>query len=193
MDYLTKTIENNSYVKNCTSNKEKDINSLSYLICRELSQSDCIKLGTGIEKVLKDIILDKNKQLENIKPKNSKGQKEKDHLFKDEKNKIIYYAELKSNLNLDTEKCKSTSDKCELILDELKTEFSDYDIKMFLIGIRYYDKKIIPKIIMNKYKNIHNHVVGINDYLQELNTGIQFYDENDYKEFLNILANSMFK
>jgi hypothetical protein len=192
MDYLTEIITNNSYVKNCTSNKEKDINSLSYLICRELSQSDCIKLGTGIEKVLKDIILDKNKQLENIKPKNSKGQKEKDHLFKDEKNKIIYYAELKSNLNLDTEKCKSTSDKCELILDELKTEFVDYEIKMFLIGIRYYDKKIIPKIIMNKYKNIHNNVVGINDYLQELNAGIQF-DENDYKEFLNILANSMFK
>jgi hypothetical protein len=192
MDYLTEIITNNSYVKNCTSNKEKDINSLSYLICRELSQSDCIKLGTGIEKVLKDIIIDKNKQLENIKPKNSKGQKEKDHLFKDEKNKIIYYAELKSNLNLDTEKCKSTSDKCELILDELKTEFVDYEIKMFLIGIRYYDKKIIPKIIINKYKNIHNNVVGINDYLQELNAGIQF-DENDYKEFLNILANSMFK
>jgi hypothetical protein len=192
MDYLTEIITNNSYVKNCTSNKEKDINSLSYLICRELSQSDCIKLGTGIEKVLKDIIIDKNKQLENIKPKNSKGQKEKDHLFKDEKNKIIYYAELKSNLNLDTEKCKSTSDKCELILDELKTEFVDYEIKMFLIGIRYYDKKIIPKIIINKYKNIHNNVVGINDYLQELNAGIQF-DENEYKEFLNILANSMFK
>jgi hypothetical protein len=190
---LSGIIANNLYVKSCVSNKKKEVNSLSYLIDRELSQSDCIKLGSGIEKVTKDIILEQNKNLQNIKPKNTKGQKEKDHLFKDEEKKIIYYAELKSNLNLDTEKCKSTSDKCILILDELKTEFPDYEIKMFLIGIRYYEKKIMPKIIANKYTAIDNHLIGINDYFNYLNVDLKFDDENEYKEFLNILANSMFK
>jgi hypothetical protein len=193
LTYLTGIIVNNEYVKSCISNKNKDINSLSYLIYRGLSQSDCIKLGTGIEKVLKDIILDKNKLLQNIKPKNTKGQKEKDHLFKDDEKKIIYYAELKSNLNLDTEKCKSTSDKCVSILEELKIQFPDYEIKMFLIGLRYFDKKIIPKIIMNKYKIIQENVVGINDYFEHLHIDMKFADENEYKGFLNILANSMFK
>ena len=190
---LKDIIDKNDYVFSCVSNKKKDYNSLSYLIEKDLSQSDCIKLGIGIEKVFKDIIISRNTNLENIKPINKKGQKEKDHLFKDETTKTIYYAEIKSNLNLDTEKCKSTSDKCVSILEELKIQFPDYEIKMFLIGLRYFDKKIIPKIVMNKYKIIQENVVGINDYFEQLHIGMKFADENEYKGFLNILANSMFK
>ena len=108
---LFSIIENNSYIKTSKSNKKKDINSLSYLIIRELSQSDCIKLGNGLEKIFYDIVLTYTK-LKDIKPKNKKGKKEKDHLFCDETNKIIYYAEFKSNINLDTEKSKSTYQKC---------------------------------------------------------------------------------
>lgn len=189
---LKNIIDENEYVKSCVSNKTKDFNSLSYLIDRNLSQSDCIKLGTGMEKILKDIILKKNSQLENIKPKNKKGIKEKDHLFKDENLKIIYYAEIKSNLNLDTEKCKSTSEKCSLILEELQSEYPDYTIKMYLIGIRYYEKKIIPKIINNKYLSIIDNVLGVNNYLTEMNANVNFATEELYKEFLNYLADSMF-
>ena len=50
----------------------------------------------------------KNTQYKNIKEKNTKGKKETDHLFMDVNNKIIYYAEIKSNLNLDTEKSNET-------------------------------------------------------------------------------------
>ena len=125
-------IENNSYIKNCKSNKKKDINSLSYLIKRELSQSDCIKLGTGLEKILYDIVLQYTK-LKDIKPKNKKGKKEKDHLFCDEDNNIIIYSELKSNINLDTEKSKSTYQKCLNIVNELEEKYSDYTIKWGLV------------------------------------------------------------
>jgi hypothetical protein len=190
---LSGIIANNVYVKECVSNKKKHISSLSYLIDRELSHSDCIKLGHGLEKVSTDIVLENNKNLQNIKPKNEKGKKERDHLFKDDENKIIYYAEVKSNLNLDTEKYKSTINKCASILEELKREFPDYEIKMFLIGGRYYEKKMMPKIILDKYTVIDNHLVGINDYLDYFNVNMKFNDENEYKEFLNILANSMFK
>ena len=52
-------IKNNYYVKNCISNKKKDKTSLSYLIDIELSQSDSIKLGIGLENIIKDIIKSK--------------------------------------------------------------------------------------------------------------------------------------
>jgi hypothetical protein len=89
---LYKIIDKNNYVINKKSTKNKDINYLSYLLENEISQSDCIKLGNAIEYVLNDIILLYNTNLVSIKEKNCKGEKEKDHLYKDENQKIIYYA-----------------------------------------------------------------------------------------------------
>lgn len=45
MNELNNIITHNNYVINCKSNKKKDVDSLSSLINRNLSQSDCIKLG----------------------------------------------------------------------------------------------------------------------------------------------------
>ena len=130
--------------------------------------------------------------LENIRPANQKGKKERDHLFRDNAKKIIYYAELKSNLNLDTEKCKSTSDKCVQILHELQAEFPDCEIKMCLVGIRYYTRDNIPKTIANKYQTIQQHVVGVDEYFASLGVPFSFKTEEKYKEFINYLADSMF-
>ena len=188
-----KMVDANAYIQGSVSNKTKDIHSLSSLINRDLSQSDCIKLGTGIEKVLVDCILGENIILTNIKQKNKKGVKERDHLFQDDINKIIYYAELKSNLNLDTEKCKSTSGKCSQIVDELKKEFIDYHIDLSLVGLRYFHTKDIPKVISNKYVSIQENVVGINDYLTKLKAFPTFETEEKYNDFLNYVADSMFK
>ena len=69
MSRLKEIINNNNYVKRCLTNKSKDFNSLSFLINKQMSQSDCIKIGTGLEQVFKDIILD-DTTLKNIKPKN---------------------------------------------------------------------------------------------------------------------------
>jgi len=189
---LMSIVDNNEYVQNCTSNKAKETHSLSSLIDRDLSQSDCIKLGTGLEKVVKDIILAANLTLTNIKPKNSKGKKERDHLFYNPETKTVFYAELKSNLNLDTEKCRSTANKCIQILEELKEEYPDCQVQMFLLGVRYFERPIIPKIITNKYQEIDANVVGMNDYFAALGVPITFNTEVEYREFLNYLANKMF-
>lgn len=188
---ITKLIDDNKYIKKCKSNKKKDKHSLSYLINKSLSQSDCIKLGFGLEKIIKDIIIHFNKDLENIKPPNCKGEKEKDHLFIDNTNKIIYYAELKSNLNLDTEKCKSTSNKCLYITEELQKKYETFEIKMYLLCLRYYDITIIPRIIKNKYQCILKNLVGINNYFTELNIPI-ILTEDEYKKILNYIAHKMF-
>jgi hypothetical protein len=190
-DELKNIVNSNDYVKSCISNDKKDKNSFSYIITKPISQSDCIKMGIGFESVLKDIILKKNTNLKNIKPQNKKGNRERDHLFKNDILKTIYYAELKCNLNLDTEKYKSTNQKCLEILDELKLEYPEYKIKMYLVGVRYYCKEIIPKSILNKY-NIKDNILGINEYLKILNTNIVF-TEYLYKEFVNYVCGKMFK
>lgn len=189
---ISRIIRKNKYINNCSSNKKIDINSLSYLIDYELSQSDCIKIGIGIENILKDFILE-NTNLKNIKTKNKKGIKEKDHLFMDINKKIIYYAELKSNLNLDTEKSKQTYKKCLDIEKELQEEYKDYEIKMFLVGVRYYTKKIIPKTILKKYKEINNNLCGINEYFKFLSIKFKIFNEKNYKKILNYLVKKMFK
>lgn len=196
IDDLKKTIDKNEYIKKCSSNKEISVDSLSYLVSdMNLSQSDKIKMGTGIEKILRDFIVNYNKNLENIRTekKLKKGEKEKDHIFKDKKNKIIYYAELKSNLNLDTEKSKSTSEKCLLIEQELKEKYIGYTIKMYLVNLRYLDKKNIPELILNKYPNISSNICGLNEYLNNLGVDYTFKDEKEYAIFLNHLVKKMFK
>lgn len=178
-------------IKNCKSNNNKDINSFSYLIERNLSQSDCIKLGIAFEKFLCDLIIKKT-NLKNIKMKNIKGKKEKDHLFIDDENKIIYYAELKTNINLDTEKSKSTYNKCLLIVNELTELYPSYNIKWCLLGCRYISNNDIPKNIKKKYETINDNLFGINEYLSLLNINFKFIDEDDYKKILNNISNKMF-
>lgn len=166
----------------------KDYNSISYIVKKQLSQSQSIKLGIIMEKVLTDLILESNSNLKSIKPKNESGKKEKDHLFMDENNKIIYYSEIKSNLNLDTEKSKETSNKCIDIYNTLIKKYKNYKVNMYLVGIRYFVKEIIPKNIINKYDNISEHVVGVNEYLSSLNCNIKF-NEDEYIEYINDIVN----
>jgi len=191
LDDLYELINKNEYIKNCKSNKKKDFNSLSYLIDKNLSQSDCIKLGIGMEKFLVDLILVYSHDLKNIKEKNIKGFKEKDHLFIDEKNKIIYYSELKSNINLDTEKSKTTSNKCLEIVKQLEETYKNYQIKWCLLGLRYLDYNEIPKVIRGKYTNIKENLYGINQYLNILSISISFTKE-EYKKLLNKISDAMF-
>lgn len=189
-DELCDLIKNNFYITNCKSNKKKDPTSLSSLIDKQLSHSDCIKLGNGVEKLFVDLILKKTK-LKNIKPKNIKGKKEKDHLFLQEDDKIIYYSELKANINLDTEKSKSTYDKCISIINELKKEYPDHTIKWCLLGYRYLEYKDIPDVIKKKYGKIKDNLFGVNQYLTMLNIDLQFTYET-YKIFLNKIVDQMF-
>jgi hypothetical protein len=181
-------VDHNNYLVNCKSNKKKDYNSISYLIDKPCSQSDCIKLGIAIERCLIDIILELNKNLINIK--NTFNQRECDHLFMSKTNKQIYYTELKTNLNLDTEKSKSTINKCILIEQELKKSYPDYEIKWCLLGLRYLNNSFIPNFIINKYKSIQDNVLGINEYFDLLSINYKF-DENEYKKFINYIMNKI--
>lgn len=169
---------------------KKDKNSLSFLIDKQLTHNQCIKLGIAIEKILYDIIMHHSNYID-IKTKNKKNIKEKDHLFLDATKKLIYYSEIKTNLNLDTEKSKSTCEKIIQIKQELYNNYPNYNIKCFLVNCRYINNSDIPKNIKYKYNRISNLLCGINDYFNHLKINIKFTEKN-YKTFINNIVNQMF-
>jgi hypothetical protein len=197
--YHPKPINLENIIKDFTAierNKFKDgkddNESLSTLIDTELSQSEKIQFGSKMEKMLTMFIL-RNTLLKNIKEKNCKGKKETDHLFLDSNQKIVYYAELKSNLNLDTEKCIGTVEKCLKIERELKNKYDGYKICMFLVGLRHLNKSTIRHEIANKYELIHDNLVGLNEYILALGISQQseFECEDAYKIFINKFVNML--
>ena len=149
-------------------------------------------MGIAVEQVFGDVIRDFRSDLADIRPKNKKGNKERDHLFADHVAKIVYYAEIKTNLNLDTEKSVSTRTKCVQIEEELKTQYPDYEIKMFLVGARYLTQNQISNTVMGKYKAIGTNVVGVNEYFSNLGIEYQFHDDEEYHQFVNHIADYMF-
>lgn len=159
-------------------------NSLSYLIDRPMEQSECIRLGTAMEFALSQITEQKTtKNLKNIKPPNKKGKKEKDILFEDLDQIIIWYFEAKSNIELDTEKLAVTVKK----IKELK---KDNNYAGGLLALRWLSKKDIPENLAKKYKDLgDDEIYGVNDYFNAVDVPYNFKDYDEYKKFVNgILA-----
>jgi len=176
-------------IKLTKSKNKHDEASLSFIINRKMSQSESIRLGIAIECYLRDFIGNKT-GLKNIK-KNCKGQKEKDILFIDYNQKIIYYSEIKTNLNLDTEKLKSTYIKCQDIVKELGYEYKDFQIKWCLLGARYKDCNEISEKVKKKYIEIKDNLFGINEFFQMFDIDL-VVSNKEYKELLNHIADECF-
>ena len=155
-----------------------------------MTQSTCIKLGFSMEKILSEIILSENKDIVNIKSSNVKGDHERDHLFINEETKEVVYAELKSNLNLDTEKTLATIKKCEDIVCDLKLEYPGYSLKWGIVGLRYIDNDSICEKILKKFKKIDKNIISVNEYLGLLGIKKKF-DIKTYVSFINDIAKKL--
>lgn len=187
-------INNNSYLLKKKQKKEDKYKkySLCFLLKKDIliSQSICIKLGCSLESLLTDIC-NSNPNLKNIKGKNIKGKKERDIIFIDKNKKIIYYFEVKSNINLDTEKSKSTYIKILKIKDEIEEEYPDYMIKWGLINTRYLIKEHIDNYLYQKYLPIKDNIFGINDIISIMNKEYIFKNYKEYTEFLKTICNKL--
>lgn len=187
--FLYDLISKNKYINKKVTNKKPkrkiSQGSLRYLVKRELTQSQCIKLGYAVEKLLSDLVLSLNKDITSIKVKPGKGEKETDHLFL-YKNQIIF-SEIKTNLNLDTEKTKSTVDKCKSISEKLKEMYPE-KVNWKIVGARYATR--VPKATSNKFKC--NQVCSVNEYLELFDTEFKF-TESEYQKWINCIAETMFK
>lgn len=151
--------------------------SISSLINIPLSQSQCIRLGTIVEKILR-LFLDSHAGITDIRPTNKKGMKERDHLFIADGEKI--YAELKCNLNLDTEKRKKT---CKKVNDISIEESCDG----YLLAVRYLNE--LPEKIMKSYNSVN--IISISDYFRLFNIPCPFGSDLEFKIWLNQMARKL--
>lgn len=168
--------------------------SISYLLYGETpsEQSINIKLGRLGEFMAKEFIK-KNYNLEllacGIQQINDK-RKDVDLIFKDEVNKIIYYRELKGNIELDTEKLPATISKCKEIEKSLKSTYLDYIINCGILNWSVYNRKILTAGISN-IKTFENNGIKIDHMEDFLNIINLYWDENDYYLYFREIGNKI--
>ena len=108
--------------------------------------------------------------------------KDVDLIFKDEVNKIIYYRELKGNIELDTEKLPATITKCKEIEAYLKTTNLDYTIDCGILNWSVYNRKILTAGLSN-IKTFENGGIKIDHMEDFLNIINVFWNEDDYYSY----------
>lgn len=160
--------------------------SISHLLYGEKpsEQSINIKLGRLGEFLSKELIKSNhNLKLLNcgIQKINDK-KKDVDLIFKDETNKIIYYYELKGNIELDTEKIPATINKCKEIEVTLKTTYLDYSIICGILNWSVFNRKILTAGVSNikAFENGGIKIYHMEDFLNIINV---YWNENDYYSY----------
>lgn len=174
-------------------NKLKDkitytkLGSLNYLFYgRRISeQSKFIKLGRFGEYFTKELIM-LNKNLElmfcGIQKINNKN-KDVDLIFKDNINNIIYYRELKGNIELDTEKLPATINKCNEINLFLKKEY-DYQINFGILNWSIYNRDKSNLNIINSFEKNGIKIDHFKDFLNIID--VEWNEEDFYEYFLEL-------
>ena len=168
--------------------------SISHLLYGEKpsEQSINIKLGRFGEFLAKIMIgLNSNLELLTCGIQKIDGiKKDVDLIFKDEDKKIIYYRELKGNIQLDTEKLPATISKCKLIENSLQTTYSDYSINCGILNWSVYNRKILTVGISN-IKTFETEGIKI-DHMEDFLNIINFvWDEADYYQYFRDIGNKI--
>jgi hypothetical protein len=168
--------------------------SISYLLYGEKpsEQSINVKLGRLGEFISKELIKTNN----NLELLNCGIQmiddrkKDVDLKFKDEVKKIIYYRELKGNIELDTEKLPATIKKCKDIETDLKNKNVDYSIDCGILNWSVYNRKILTAGLSN-IKTFEKGGIKI-DHMEEFLQIIGVvWDEQDYYSYFREIGTKM--
>lgn len=149
-----------------SSIKQCEPGGLPFLFGRKKSvHSPFIKIGGSFESWFKFIVenTDGFELLPSGLTKNIIRGKRKDidFIFKNEKQKTIYYMELKSNIGLDTEKLPATYKKVSKIENFLQRTYKDYKIVSGILTWSIYDKNILSKLYLFKIKECENYGIRV--------------------------------
>ena len=153
--------------------------SISYLLYGEKpsEQSINIKLGRLGEYLSKELIKTNN-NLElltcGVQKINNK-KKDVDLIFKNKSDKIIYYFELKGNIELDTEKLPATITKCKEIENSLTTTYTDYNINCGILNWSVVNRSELT--------------AGLSNIKTFENNGIKIYHMDDFLKIIEIIWN----
>lgn len=186
MDWVDKILESE-----LTLTKPGSISHLLYGE-RPSEQSINIKLGRLGEFLSKELIkTNLSLQLLNcgVQKINNK-RKDVDLIFEDKVNKIIYYRELKGNIELDTEKLPATISKCKEIENSLKTTYLDYEINCGVLNWSVYNRKILTAGVSN-IKTFESGGIKIDHMEDFLNIINVFWNEDDYYLYFREIGNKI--
>jgi len=168
--------------------------SISHLLYGEKpsEQSINIKLGRLGEYLTKELIKNnENFELLNcgIQKINDK-KKDVDLIFKDKINKIIYYRELKGNIELDTEKLPATIFKCKEIEASLEKSYSDYKINCGVLNWSVFNRKILTAGLSNikAFENGGIKIDHMGDFLEIIGV---IWNEEDYYSYFREIGNKI--
>ena len=89
----------------------------------------------------------------------------------------MYYAEIKTNINLDTEKAKATVTKSSQIQEELRVEYPGHTIKRTIVTPTFLHTDDVPPVVRAKYASIGDDLLGLNQYLEHLGINLKFTPE----------------
>ena len=187
MEAFMNVIKKNTYINKVVQSK-KDVHSFGSLVSIPLTQSQNIMLGSCMEKLFADFVVSNN--IQSIRKKTKKGDKETDHLYI--LNKQIIYCEQKNNLNLDTEKGPATRKKVQAMMEQINKDYPEYEIKSYILASRYLsnEETIAKSIIRRKYSDVN--VLGVNEFLKLFDIEpIEDYDM--YKKIIHEICVRKFK
>tara|TARA_Y100001963_G_C6759172_1_gene438519 strand:- start:907 stop:1500 length:594 start_codon:yes stop_codon:yes gene_type:complete len=163
--------------------------SLNYLLFgggRVSTQSLYIKIGRNFEKWFKFIVGDSGLELlPDGVVKNVIGGKSKDIdlIFKNEETKAIYYRELKSNLELDTEKLPATYEKILKITEYLEREYKGYEVDSSVLHWSVFEPSVLPRKYKSKIQQFNSNGVDVSYPVNLFDTLSVDVTSEDYHNF----------
>ena len=177
------------HLKSCVTHTKPG--SLSYLLFGQQpsEQSIFIKFGRFGEYLSKELVKT-NPRLEllqcGIQHINGK-KKDVDLIFKDEERKIIYYRELKGNIELDTEKIPATITKCDEIRKSLSSIHDGYEINCGILNWSVYNRDILTSGISNikSFENGGIHIEHMGEFLEIVGVS---WSQEDYYAYFRIIG-----
>ena len=165
--------------------------SITHLLygAKPSEQSINIKFGRYGEVLAKELI-SFNTNIELLKcgvQKINDKKKDVDLIWIDNTKKIVYYRELKGNIELDTEKLPATVNKCKEIEASLQTTYTDYEINCGILNWSVYNRAILTAGLSN-IKAFESSGVKI-DHMSDFLQYVEFeWSEHDFYEHFRQLG-----
>jgi len=164
--------------------------SISYMLYGPTPsrQAISIKMGKIGEECVKTII-DNSNDLELLEcgvqciDNESGKKKDLDLLWKDERNKTIYYREAKGNIELDSEKLPATIKKVKKLLDTyIKPKYPEYNIDIGVFNWSIYNRKQLEKGISHIKKCEEKNIKV--EHMEDMLKLLEFeWSQEDYNKF----------
>ena len=178
-----------SYLAGLKNKNTEDASSLCSLLTRKVSQSTNIRLGNELENIL-NLYATGHILAEDLRPKKvKKGEHQLDWLRRF--TNAIVYGEFKSNINLDTEKRKSTIEKVIAVGDNLVKVYPTENIQPFLVCLRYLRNDDIPPLMAKSYEKVK--LIGVAEFFEEVleHPMDEFKNYSTYSAFLMAIVDQL--